>query len=52
MTINGVGTPAYVPPEISEGQQYDNKCDIWCLGLIIQDICTKKNAFLQGSQEG
>jgi serine/threonine protein kinase len=30
----GTGTPKYKAPEVSVGD-YDMKCDIWSLGLIV-----------------
>ena len=37
-----VGTEGYIAPEILDGLDYDDKCDIWGLGIIIQMLCTKK----------
>lgn len=32
-----VGTPLYLPPEIIDGE-YDEKCDIWSLGVLIYSL--------------
>lgn len=29
-----VGTPIYLPPEMIEGE-YDEKCDVWSLGVLL-----------------
>lgn len=34
-----VGTPYYMSPELSTGQQYDAKSDIWALGCIVFELC-------------
>ena len=49
---NFVGTPGYEPPEILDGLEYNYKCDIWCIGLILHELCTKKPAFIRGLKEG
>ena len=36
------GTKVIMAPEILEGKQYDNKCDLWSLGVIIYQLYTKK----------
>ena len=46
------GTKMYMPPEVNDGLEYTSKCDIWCLGHIIHELCTKSPAFFQGSNEG
>ena len=40
-----VGTYNYMPPEIINGQKYNNKIDIWDLGCIIYELCTLKLCF-------
>lgn len=34
-----VGTPLYQSPEQIEGNAYDEKVDIWSLGLIFLELC-------------
>ena len=36
------GTQIIMAPEILEGKEYDNKCDLWSLGVIIYQLYTKK----------
>ena len=34
------GTPDYLPPEmIGFDVQYSNKVDIWCVGVLIYELC-------------
>ena len=40
-----VGTPCYMPPEMKESRNYDEKGDIWSLGCIIFEILTGATYF-------
>lgn len=39
------GTLDYVPPEIVTGEFYDEKADVWCLGVLCYELCTGKAPF-------
>ena len=38
------GTPIYMAPEV-ESLQYNNKCDLWSLGIILYELYTGKYIF-------
>lgn len=40
-----IGTPYYLSPEICEGKPYNAKSDIWSLGCVLYEMCTKKHPF-------
>ncbi|KAI6298101.1 G2-specific protein kinase nim-1 [Pyricularia oryzae] len=40
-----VGTPFYMSPEISAAEKYTLKSDIWSLGCIIYELCTREPPF-------
>ena len=40
-----IGTPYYLSPEICEGKAYNNKSDIWSLGVVLYEMCTLKCPF-------
>ena len=44
-TQYGQGTLYYLPPEISAGEKYNKKADIWSLGCIIYELFTLKIYF-------
>ena len=40
-----IGTLYYCAPEIFDKKPYNNKIDIWSLGCVIYELCTKKLCF-------
>jgi NIMA (never in mitosis gene a)-related kinase len=40
-----IGTPYYLSPEICEGKAYNNKSDMWSLGIVLYEMCTLKCPF-------
>lgn len=34
------GTTDYVPPEIVEGAEYDERVDIWALGVLLYELAS------------
>jgi len=50
---DGFGTYEYLAPEIFQGMEninnkYDEKNDVWALGIIFHKMLTKKHPFLEG----
>ena len=45
ITQTKLGTPATMAPEILMGKKYNNKCDLWSLGVIIYQLIYKKLPF-------
>ncbi len=39
------GTPIYLAPEIISGVEHDEKVDIWCLGVLLFELCTRNVPF-------
>ena len=35
----------YLAPEVLKGEEYDNKCDLWSLGIIIYELYFSKKPF-------
>ena len=40
-----IGTPYYMSPEVCESKPYSYKSDLWALGCILYEMCTRKHAF-------
>lgn len=34
MALTQIGTPYYLSPEVCEGRPYDDKSDVWSLGVV------------------
>lgn len=45
-----VGTPYYLSPELCEEKPYNEKSDIWALGCIVYELCTKQHPFVASNQ--
>lgn len=39
------GTPLYLPPEMVNELGHDEKADIWCIGVLMFELCTGKVPF-------
>lgn len=45
-----VGTPYYLSPELCEDKPYNNKSDVWSLGVILYELCTLRHPFEANNQ--
>ena len=48
--IKGIQT--YLAPEITEGNSFDSKVDIWSIGVIMYNLMTDRVPFIIKSQKG
>lgn len=46
------GTPYYACPEVWKDMPYDNKSDIWSLGCVLYEMCTKQPPFRAANMKG
>lgn len=49
--LTRIGTPYYLSPEVCMGKPYDQKNDIWALGVILYQLCTLKYPFDASNME-
>lgn len=40
-----------MPPEIVKGDFYDDKADVWCLGVLCYELCTGRAPFESRTDE-
>ncbi|KAK9829475.1 hypothetical protein WJX72_006083 [[Myrmecia] bisecta] len=45
-----IGTPYYLSPELCEEKPYNDKSDVWALGIVMYECCTGKHPFDGESQ--
>ena len=44
-----VGTPFYLSPELCQGRHYNDKSDIWALGIVMYELCMRTHPFVAES---
>lgn len=40
-----IGTPLYFAPEVCENDAYDERSDVWSLGIVFYEMCTLRRPF-------
>jgi len=45
MATTVVGSPGYLPPELCNGEPYNEKADIWSLGVTLAELCLLKHPY-------
>ena len=45
MAATVVGTPYYLSPEIVQNNTYDNKTDVWSIGVLLYELCALRPPF-------
>ena len=45
MATTLVGSPGYLAPELCSGEPYDEKADIWALGVTLVELCALRHPF-------
>ncbi len=40
-----IGTPYYLAPEIWDNKLYDNRCDVFSLGVVVYEMAAKQVPF-------
>jgi serine/threonine protein kinase len=49
MTKSIVGSPIYMAPELLAGKYYNNKADIWSLGVLLYEMIFGKCPYEENS---
>jgi serine/threonine protein kinase len=49
MLTTNCGTPVYMAPEIWAGQAYDNKVDVWSVGVVMYYLLSGEHPFMGDS---
>lgn len=52
LTRTQVGTPYYMSPELMKKQPYDNKSDIWALGVLLYEMMALHPPFMANDMDG
>lgn len=45
------GTPLYLSPELLQGERYDEKVDLWAIGILAYELCLGCSPFDINEQE-
>lgn len=51
MARTQIGTPLYIAPEVWKNRPYDQKCDIWSLGVLLYEMMTFSFPFMGRNQD-
>ncbi|GAQ85688.1 Serine/threonine protein kinase [Klebsormidium nitens] len=46
------GTPAYLAPELLQNKPYSVRSDVWAMGVILYELCTRRLPFTSATDKG